>query len=110
VGDDHLERSRRLGRPLAQIPGALPPSLPTRGILRTQHDTVALDLYDSSFFALLSRLPLVVLFVSALTLAAFLGVARSRARHVRPHRPNRQPPVHRVWMPPHCAGLRVDPA
>jgi hypothetical protein len=37
-------------------------------------------------------------------------VARSRARHVRPLRHPRQPPVHRVWMPPHRTRLRVDRA
>lgn len=37
-------------------------------------------------------------------------VGCSRAHHMRSLRPTRQPPAHRVWMPPHCPRLRVDPA
>jgi hypothetical protein len=37
-------------------------------------------------------------------------VARGRARHVRSLWRTCQPPVHRVWMPPHRTRLRVDRA
>jgi hypothetical protein len=34
----------------------------------------------------------------------------SRPRRVRPFWPTRQPPLHRVWMPPHRTRIRMDPA
>jgi hypothetical protein len=35
-------------------------------------------------------------------------MGRGRVRRVRPLRPPRQPPVHRICMPPHRTWFRVD--